>query len=479
MVNGPLLTERTGIELAASIGDGDVTPTELVEAHLDRINEHDGELNAYVTVTEELARKTAQKAEERPNGSDDTGPLHGVPVALKDGAFLKEGIRHTNGSPVFAEAGFEAPRTSVVTKRLERAGAIIIGKTNLPAFGHKAMTENAVAGATANPFDTTTNAGGSSGGSAAAVAAGLAPIATGSDAGGSIRIPAALCGVFGLKPSFGLVPWDRRPVAFGRKTHHAVLGPITRTVEDAAVLMEVMTGPHPSDPSSCPVDIDYQDAIDRPVEGLRVAYSPDLGLFDVGDEVGDLTGETVGVLQDAGASVEQVSIEHDLDREELADALIATFADELAGGLAVLEETTEFDVRGHPDTAESLHILLDIADDLDDNEVALTGLPRTRLFDAIQGIFEEYDLLVTPTLGRVGIDRHHPPDEHLEWVRRYVLAWPFNFTGHPAASVPAGLTDDGLPVGIQVVGRRYADDTVLTASAAIERERPWQDLLPL
>lgn len=471
------LVHRSASDLAERIRAGEVRPTELVDAYLDRIDEHDGELNAYVTVTDELAAESAREAERALESDDSLGPLHGVPIALKDGAFLKAGVRHTFGSAIFAEREFEAQRTSVVTERLEAAGALLLGKTNLPEFAHKGTTDNQVVGATATPFDTTKNAGGSSGGSAAAVAAGMAAAATGSDAGGSIRIPAALCGVFGLKPSFGLVPWDSRPNAFGRKTHHTVLGPITRTVEDAALLMAVMAGSHPSDPSAVPVDLDYEGALDRPVADLRIGYSPGLDAFDPDEEVTDVVADALGAFEAAGATVEETAIGHGLERDELVETIETTFSMEAAGGRALIEDDLDVDLRTHPETSDSLLALLDIAEERDHADLALTGPLRTKLFDAVQKRFESFDLLVSPTVGRVGVDRHQEVEEYLNWMREYVYTWPFNFTGHPAASVPAGLTDDGLPVGMQVVGPRYEDATVLAASAAVERERPWQQAL--
>lgn len=469
------ICRASATDLAERIRSGDLLPTDVTDAYLDRIDDRDGEINAYITVTDELAHETAVEADRALELEDNLGPLHGVPIALKDLTYLKEGVRHTFGSVAFDELGFEAPRTSAATERLEAAGAVVLGKTNTPEFGHKGVTDNGVVGATATPFDTSKNAGGSSGGSAAAVAAGMAAAATGSDAGGSIRMPAALCGVFGLKPSFGLVPQDTRPNAFGAKPHHIVLGPITRTVADAALLMEVMAGPDPRDPSSVPVELDYRGALARSIDGLQVAYSPDLDAFEIDDAVGSLVTGALDAFAAAGASVEQVPIEHGLEREELADTIQTTFCASMAGLVAVLKEDTNVDLRAHLETSESLVAWLDIADGLDLADVALSGIPRTRLFDAVQAVFEEYDLLVTPTVGRVGIDLHQGFDEHNEWLRHHNLTWPFNITGHPAASVPAGLTEDGYPVGMQIVGRRYEDDTVLAASAAIERERSWHD----
>jgi len=472
MIDGTNSIESVSV-LVDRVRAGKIQPRNLIEIYLDRIEEYDSEINAYVTVTDGLAIETADTAQRAVENGDDLGPLHGIPIALDDGGYLKKGVPQTFGSPVFADIEFVASRTEVVTKRIEAAGAVILGKTNLPEFGHKAITDNNFAGATANPFDTSKNAGGHSGGAAAAVAAGLTPAAAGSDGGGSIRIPAACCGIYGLKPTPGLIPFDNSTNAFGRYTHYNVMGPITRTVDDAALLMEVMAGAHPYDAQSVPTEIDYQQAIDRPITDLRIAMSPELEGFEIDDEVASIIEETVDSFEDESATVEVVSIDIGCDVEVLADAAVLGWAAEVAAGVAKLEETSDIDVRTHPETAESLRMWLDIAEGTSFTEVALTGLERTQLFRAVQAIFEDYDVLVTPTLGRVGIDLHQSADEHLDWLRTNVLTWPFNLTGHPAASVPAGLTDGGLPVGVQVVGRWYEDDTVLAASAGIERQQPW------
>jgi len=462
-------------DLVAGIREGEVSPTDVVETYVDRIEARDGEINAYVTVTGDLAYDTAEEAERALEAGEDPGRLAGVPIALKDLRQLKEGVSHSFGSKLIGEMGYVAPRTSADVERLENAGAGVLGKTNVPEFGHEGVTDNLYVGATATPFDTEMNAGGSSGGSGAAVAAGMAPAAIGSDSGGSIRIPAAGCGVFGLKPSFGLIPVDARPNAFGTATHHTVQGPLTRTVEDAAVLMDVLAGQHPADPASVPVEVDFLGALDRPAGDLRVAYSPDLGVFPVEDEVRAVVEDAVEDLRAAGAEVETVAVEHGSTMDELAAAIETTFSTSVVGAAEVLREAFGVDLREYPDqVSDSLLELLAVGDETSVAEVAATGIPRTELFDAVQDVLGTYDLLATPTLSTAGMELHS--DRGTEW--ELALTWPFNWTGHPAASVPAGLTDDGLPVGLQLVGRRYEDDAVLAGSAALERERPWMDAYP-
>jgi amidase len=461
------------VELAERIRNGEISPTEAVETYLDRIEARDEEINAYVTVIEDDARERAKEAEQAIEDGEELGPLHGVPVALKDLRDLKQGVPHSFGSKLVADLGYRADRTSAAVQRLEDAGAIVLGKTNTPEFGHKGVTDNELVGPTASPIDTDYNAGGSSGGSAAAVAAGMTAVATGSDSGGSIRIPATACGIFGHKPSFGLVPVDSRPNAFGLKTHHSVQGPLARTVADAAQMLEVTAGQHPRDPSSVPVDIDFSGAVERPVDDLTVGYSADLDVFPVEDEVEQVVSDAASALADAGATVEAVSMDHGLSMDELQEAIETTFSTSLVGLAEILSEEFGVDIRDFSGVvSESLLQLIALGDEKSVSDVAATGLVRTQLFDAVQDVLEEYDLLVTPTVGSKGIELH--TDRGLDWEK--ALTWPFNWTGHPAASVPAGVTDDGLPVGMQVVGRQYEDDTVLAASAAVERERPWDHI---
>ena len=461
-------------ELATRIREGTLSPTEAVEGYLAEIDRRDDEINAYVTVTEELARDTAAEA-ERALETEDPGPLHGVPVALKDLRDMKQGVPHSFGSALVGASGYTADRTSAAVERLEEAGAVILGKTNTPEFGHKGVTQNEYVGATASPLDTEMNAGGSSGGAAAAVAAGMASVATGSDAGGSLRIPAAACNVFGYKPSYGLVPFDSRPNAFGTKPLNVVVGPITRTVPDAAVMLDVMSGFHPRDPGSVPVDIDFRGGVDQSVEDLRVGYSPDLEVFPVESGVEETVSEAADALEAAGATVEPVTVDHGRSLDELTADIETTFSTTFVGVAEVLREELGLDLREFPDTvSDSLLRLLEMGDEKTVPDVAATGIGRTQLFDAVADVFEEYDLLVTPTTAVSELELH--TDRGLDWER--ALTWPFNWTGNPAAAVPAGETPDGGLASLQVVGQRYDDQTVLAASATIERERPWDHLYP-
>jgi Asp-tRNA(Asn)/Glu-tRNA(Gln) amidotransferase A subunit family amidase len=465
--------------LADRIRAGDLSPVEVVDAYLERIHDRNDELNAYVTVLDEQAREAAREAQLAVESGRDLGPLHGVPVAIKDLFAYKSGVPHTFGSTVFSE--FEPDRDAPVVERLERAGAIVLGKTNTPEFGSGPVTDNRLVGATGTPFDSSKTAGGTSGGSAAAVADGLAAFAQGSDAGGSIRIPAACCGVYGFKPSFGRVPNGSRPNAFAEHTPFVQHGPLTRTVADAALMLDVVAGPHPSDPFTHPTEADYLASINQSIDGMDVAYSPDLGLFTVANEVGDVVADAVDAFAEAGANVERVEVTYRHSNSEIRDAW-RTFFQVLLSELALnIEVEHGVDLLG--DHAEAIDPLLvaivEAGRRYSVMDYKRADIVRTDVFDAVQSLFAEYDLLVTPTLAVPPFEKTgsgpreiggEATDPYIDWI----LTWPFNMTDHPAASIPAGFTRDGLPVGMQLVGPRFGDDVVLAASAAFERARPWQ-----
>lgn len=481
------LAYSSATDLASRIRRGDLSPVDVVEEHLDRIDERNDATNAFVTVTEDHAREAAHGAEravERVESEAELGPLHGVPVAIKDLDHVA-GVPTTFGSRLFN--GFVSEESDPFVSRLEEAGAIVIGKTNTPEFGLGCTTDNLVRGPTPTPFDLDRVGGGSSGGAGAALADGLVPLAQGSDTGGSIRTPAAFCGVYGFKPSFGRVPLVDRPNAFSAHTPFSHLGPMTRGVADAALMLDVMAGPHPRDPFSLPgpestTTTTYRDAVDRGVEGVKVAYSPDMGTYSVDPRVEDCVAEATAAFEEAGATVSE--IEMDLAaHEEILEAFY-TFARASWNALFDrLEDEHDLDPRGADREqlrAVTRETILD-APRPTTAEVASAEAVRTRVFDGLQDTLTEYASLVTPTLAvppfLIG---EHPTEvrgTEIEPLRGWVLTQPFNFSGHPVASIPAGFVD-GLPVGMQIVGRRHADGEVLAASAAYEEVRPWHDAYP-
>ena len=474
------------VELAARIRARELSPVEVVEAYLERIAERNGDLNAYVLLLEERARDEARAAEQALMSGGDVGPLHGVPVAIKDLFDELEGVRNTYGSRVFAE--YVPETTQPYIARLQDAGAILLGKTNTPEFGHKGVTDNLLFGATSTPYAPGFNAGGSSGGSAAAVADGLCALAQGSDAGGSIRIPASCCGVVGYKASHGRVPGVYRPDGF-LSTPFIHAGPLTRTVTDAALMLSVMAGPHPRDPFCLPDDgLDPLAAVERPVDGLRIAYSADLGSFPVDPAVRAVVDDAVTAFADAGCTVDPVAIDLGAGQSQLC----AMWMDEMAvlyGAVAENLAAVGVDLRGEhrASLTPQFAALLDRGAALDALAAKSLDVLRTTVLDAVQDVFDTYDLIVTPTLSTPPFPNADDGntigpsvvdgvavDPLLGWC----LTYPFNYTGHPAVSLPAGTTSDGLPVGLQLVARRFDDATLLAASAAFERARPWADAYP-
>jgi amidase/aspartyl-tRNA(Asn)/glutamyl-tRNA(Gln) amidotransferase subunit A len=475
------------VELGLRIRRREVSPVEVVDAFLARIAARNTEINAYVTVVAEEARERARCAERALSSGEVLGPLHGLPVAIKDLNDLKAGVRNTFGCKVFAD--YVPDTTAVNVERVERAGGIVLGKTNTPEFGHKGVTDNPLVGPTCSPFGTGKNAGGSSGGSAAAVGAGMAALALGSDAGGSIRIPAALSGVYGFKASYERVASASRPDAFHSVTPFSQSGPLARSVEDAALLLSVVAGPHERDPLSLPTDgTDYLAATRAGVRGLKIAYSPDLDVFLVEPAVAGAVADAARVFESLGARVEPVRVGLQRSSQELCELWYresgvrnaATFERYRQRGIDLLGEHRE-------EITPELVEIIERALRMRAVDYKLDEGIRTEVFDAVQDVLDRYDLLVCPTVAVVSVDNAsnrntlgpsqvngQPVNPLLGWC----LTYPFNFSGHPAASIPAAFTDDGLPIGMQIVGRRFADTAVLAASAAFERARPWQERYP-
>ncbi len=483
-MGGTDVAYRSAADLAGAIAEGRVSPVEVMEKTLRRVEEREPSLNAIVFRGFDEAMESARSAQEALTRGNSRGPLLGVPVLMKDLFDFKPGWPATFGG-IPAMADFSIDAYCVWAERMEAAGAIIIGKGNSPAMGFRGACDNYLFGPTRNPFDTTRNSGGSSGGPAAAVADGLVPIAEGTDAGGSIRIPAAWCGVVGYQPSAGRVPSILRPNAFSGVSPFIYEGPITRTVEDAALAMSVLAGPHPGDPF-CALDRpDFAASLDRGVEGWTIAYSPDLGVYPVQPEVASVVEEAVRAFEDAGARVVEVDIDIDLDQRELADLWcrlimplsLDAFANLAEGGLDILGEhrsdlPPEF-LRwaDHVATMSAMEYF-------DDNS------RRTQVFDALQAVMTDHEVLVSPTLACMPVENlttgetRGPTmiegvevDPLVGWCMTYFT----NFTGYPAVSLPAGMAD-GLPVGMQIIGGRGADVDVLAASAAFERVRPWDHI---
>jgi amidase len=480
-VSADELAYGTTTELAARIAARELSPVEAVDAAIARIEARNPSLNAFVYLAFDDARAAAREAERAVAAGGQLGPLHGVPAAIKDLFDFKPGWPATFGG-VRALRDFTVDGYCVFAERVERAGAILLGKTNSPVMGMRGTCDNPLFGPSCNPFDTTRNTGGSSGGSAAAVADGLVPFAEGTDGGGSIRIPASWCGVYGFKASWGRVPYVIRPDAFAATMPFIFEGPITRTVDDAALVMSAIAGYDSRDPFALGDEVDFLGATRRSIAGARIAYSPDFDVFPVDPRVAVVVDDAVGALVEAGATVERVTLGIRRTHMELSDLwcrLIITlsvpaFERFKAAGLDLLgDHRDDFPPEYLRWIEEGYRYdLLALARD---QEI------RTEVHDAIAATLDRYDFLVTPTLACLPVRNAddgntkgpteiagQPVDPLIGWC----LTYPVNYSGHPACSIPAGFAD-GLPVGLQIVGRRYADADVLAASAAFERVRPW------
>jgi aspartyl-tRNA(Asn)/glutamyl-tRNA(Gln) amidotransferase subunit A len=454
-------------ELAALIAARKLSPVELTRAVLERIERLNPVVNAFCTLTPDVALAAAREAEQALMRGEARGPLHGIPFSIKD-LHLTKGIRTMSGSFIFADRVPDVDPP--VVRRLQQAGGVMLGKTTTPEFGWKGLGDSPVTGITRNPWNTAMTTGGSSAGAGAATAAGLGPIHQGSDGAGSIRIPSGFCGIYGLKPSFGRVPmW---PVSNNDYASH--MGPMTRTVADAALMLSVMAGPDEWDRTSLEArPDDYVGQLHAGIKGLRIAFSPDLGGFPVDAEVAAPVREAVRAFEQLGGVVEEIkpgfADSHDLIR--------CLWSAHEAGNYA--QYLRQWGERMDPG------LVACIEDGLQYSMVEYVEARGQKLayWDTVRPLFEKFDLLLTPTLSvaafPVGrLNPEHWPQHAWDWIRWASFSYPFNFTGQPAASVPAGFTPAGLPVGLQIVGRRFADLTVLQASAAFEAARPWAQRRP-
>lgn len=442
-----------------------ISPVEVTEAVLSRIDRLEPKLNSYITVTPELAMEHARAAEQAyANGT--AGPLAGVPTSIKD-LTLTRGIRSTRGSLLLKDnvPDFDPP----LVERLYRAGIVMLGKTNTPESGWKGETTNLVSGSSRNPWNLEKTPGGSSGGASAAVAAGLGQLAQGSDGAGSIRIPSSFAGIFGLKPSFGLVP--QYPASPMELLSH--VGPMTRTVADSALMLTVMAGEDPRDRLSWSSDTDYLANLNPDLSGLRIAWSPDLGYALVEEDVRKATEAAVERFRELGATIVEATPETP-DSWDIVDVI---WSASQAGVLAHrLDEVGDQIDPG-------LRAIVERGVTFSGAELAAAHVKRAEYYQVISRFMEDYDLLLTPTLPAtafdVGLD--HPgeicgkPTTYLGWT---AFAYPFNITGLPAASVPCGFDRNGLPIGLQIVGRWRDDQSVLNAAAAFEQASPWADNRP-
>ncbi len=466
-VNATELCFTPATELAGLIRAREVSPREVVEAVLERIEALEPRLNAFAHLTADAARDAAREAEDAVVRGDALGPLHGIPLTIKD-MTLTAGLPTERGS--HAHKGVVRDVDAPFFTRLRTAGAIPLGKTTTSELGWKGVSESPLTGITHNPWRQGFNAGASSAGAGAAAAAGYGPLHQGADGAGSIRMPAHFCGIFGLKPTFGRIPFW--PVGNNDNINSA--GPMTRTVADSALMLHVMAGPHPWDHNSLEAPpADYPARIEEGVAGLKVAFSADLGHARVDPEVASLVADGVRVFDDLGCVVEPATPDFGPDGPDLIRffwpihtlnhaPLLAEWKDRMDPGLvACIRAGQGFSVPEY----------------LEARARKLAYVERVHRF------FEDWDLLLTPAASVAAFPAErlqpaHWPSHPWDWIQWAEFSYPFNFSGNPAASVPCGFTADGLPVGLQIVGRRFADLTVLQAAAAFEGARPWSAARP-
>lgn len=458
-------------EHRALIAEKQISPVELTQLYLDRIEELDSRFNSYLTVTAEEAMKAARTAEDAVARGEDLGLLHGIPISVKD-LELTKGIRTTSGSLIFKDR--VPDEDSVIVERIREAGAVILGKTNTPEFGMLGMTQNRLGDHCRNPWNPEHTTGGSSGGAGAALVAGLCSLATGSDAGGSVRIPASFCGIYGIKPTQGRVARYTGAAAPVAANHLSQPGPMTRTVADSALLLHVMAGHDSRDPTSLrdPVP-NYVAAVDRDIRGLKIAWSPDYGYAAVDPEVVEVTSRAAHVYEELGCTVDDTSLAFDSSWDTYSTI---SGAGSIRGYGAILEQ--------HGD------LLTDYARKSIASGAPITGAEYAgalghmdRLKAQVTDLLEEYDLLLSPTMAVPAFPVGEPPTEiggrEVDSSWGYLpFTFPINVVGHPAASVPCGFSSGGMPIGLHIVGRRLDEETVIAASAAFERVRPWSDRRP-
>jgi len=456
-------------ELVKAMHDKKISPVEAMRNSLARIEEVNPVLNCFCFVYPEEALAQARAVEEAIAAGRAVAPLAGLPVAIKDFTPTR-GKTTTRGSRTFAD--WVPDYDALIVERLRAAGAIMVGKTTTPEFAYSSFTESPLWGVTRNPWDTGHSPGGSSGGSAAAVATGCVPFAEGTDMGGSVRIPASFCGIVGLKPSLGRIPMDILPTVFDSISH---FGPLARNVSDAALFLSVAQGPDDRDIQSLVPAIEVPVPVPSDPAGMKLALSLDFGFYAVDPEVEAAVRRAAEVLRNAGATVDEVVLDWDRD-------IVAAWFD--YWGVLLAACFGDFLDTRRDDLDPNVAALMEAGRRMDAVAFKRIEILRTLQWHKLAAVLADHDALLCPTMA-LPAPRIGRRDAEFNWVDdagRYHgldMACPFNFTPQcPAFSVPAGFSAAGLPIGLQIVGRRFDDLGVLRIGAALERLQPWAGRRP-
>ncbi|MHA1914652.1 MAG: amidase [Promethearchaeota archaeon] len=471
-------------ELAEKIKSQEISSQEITEVIIERIKRINPKINAICTPTFDLARELAKKADNLVKKGGKLGVLHGIPTSIKDNVDIK-GVRTTSGCKAFEN--YIPKEDDIIVKRLKEAGAVILGKSNMPPLGYKGNTDNLIFGESKNPWHLERTTGGSTGGGAAATAAGLSPLTQGSDGGGSIRIPSSFCGLFGIKPTYGRIPQTSVKLE-GMMGMFVQKGPLVRYVKDAALMLDAMVGADDIDRYSLPKpNYSFYDSLGEAPRNLKIGYAMDLGSLEViHSEVEKAVLDSVKRFEEFTWSVEKSDINLNKPGKTLRGnveiihygatwyniwsygigyflkPLIEEFGDELDRGLV---ELAQF---GFQLTAEDLY---------------KAEIQREIIYDNVCNHFKKFDILITPTMACPAFELGVSSPAKIEGKDVSASAWspythPFNMTSHPAASIPCGWSSDGLPIGMQIIGRRFDELTVLQVSQAFQEIAPWQDKRP-
>lgn len=479
------LETLSAAELGRAVNGGKVSPSEIVDYFTDRIERRNKSINAFVYTKFEYAKSAAKELEKKLTKKKFTGVFAGVPFALKD--FLPSKVGWTNSHGGVRALIKEDTVNSEFCRAMETAGGIAIGKTNAPAFGFRGTCDNLLYGATSTPFLLGYNSGGSSGGSAAAVDDGLVPIAEGSDGGGSIRIPAAWCNLFGFKASVGTIPSVCRPDAWAATHPYCFNGGLTKTVEDSAILLNYMSCYNPKDPLSLDFGKrDFTELMKNTIKGLKIGFTADFGIFPAEREVAEIVENSALRFEEVGAVVEPLHFNLKRSAYEYAEMWCKSICIDTA---IELEEQRKngFDlVRDYKnDIPEEFIYWNEKAAKSSIMDYYMFNLIRTELYEAQRETFENYDIIISPTTicRPVRNDKNGNTlgpsfvnGQKVEPIIGFCETFLANFTGNPAASIPAGLSKKGLPVGMQIIGKRFKDEDVLAVSYSFEKIQPWRDL---